>query len=111
MTEETLQEKVEDLEYQISKIDGKTLGCNIGNRIYGLLGLTLAAFGTYAAHKIGNNAVEIGSACLMIPFSVEMLGDVVTGKHHFISYRLFKAHPKYELERLQRQQESNLVNI
>ncbi len=87
----TLDEQIEDLQYQIRKIDGHTIMYNVGNRIYGLLGLGLSTVATYHCPYL---------APIIIPFSVEMIGDIVTGKHHFISYRLFKIHPKYELEKL-----------
>jgi len=86
-----LDEQIEDLQYQIRKIDGHTLLGNIGNRVYGLLGLGLSSVATYHCPYL---------APITIPFSVEMIGDIVTGKHHFISYRLLKIHPKYELEKL-----------
>jgi len=101
---ETLREKIEDLKYQIKKIDGHTWGYNIGNRIYGLLGLTLCAIGTHGAS--GTPAESLLPA-ITIPLAIEMIGDIATGKHHFISYRLFRVHPKYELEKLLKQSQSN----
>ena len=88
---ENLQERIEDLEYQIRKIDGHNLLGNIGNRIYGLCGLTISALAAYHMPW---------SVPLSVPLAIEMIGDISTGKHHFISYRLFRLHPKYELERL-----------
>ena len=92
--EEPLQERIEDLKYQIRKIDGHTLVANIGNRVYGAIGLTLSAVSTYYTPWV---------APISIPLAIEMMGDVATGKHHFISYRLFRIHPRYELEELEAQ--------
>lgn len=89
------ERQIANLEYQISKIDGHTLFYNIGNRVYGLLGLAMAAAGTSASP---------GMLPISIPFAAEMVGDIITGKHHFISYRLLKIHPKYELERILQEQ-------
>ncbi len=95
MKEQSLQERIEDLKYQIGKIDGHTLLGNIGNRVYSILGLTLCAMGTYGAS--GTRLASV-LPIITMPFAIEMLGDIATGKHHFISYRLLKIHPKYELE-------------
>jgi len=89
--EQDLENKIEDLRYQIKKIDGHIPLTNIGNRIYGLCGLTGSAIATYYVPWL---------APISIPFALEMIGDIATGKHHFISYRLLKAHPKYKLEKL-----------
>ena len=86
-----LDERITILQNQMKNIDGTTLLSNVGNRVYGLIGLGLFSLSTYYIHDL---------APLTIPLSVEMIGDIVTGKHHFISYRLFKIHPKYSLDKL-----------
>ncbi len=102
----TLEEDVEDLEYVMKKIDGHTLFDNIGNRIYGVLGLTIVGLPVYFSPP---DALPF-LLPIAIPFAVEMIGDIATGKHHFISYRLLKIHPKYELERLM-PQEANKTKL
>ncbi len=93
----TREEDIKDLQYQIRKIDGQTRGYRIGCRLYGIMGLTISIPATYYFPYL---------APITIPFSIEMIGDIITGKHHFISYRLFKAHPKYKLEKLLTEQQN-----
>jgi|SRR3989344_4854058 len=94
--QEDLERKINDLKYQVEKIDGHTPHWNISNRVYGLCGLVITAMGFYAT-KFQEPLIDV----LLIPFTIEMVGDIFTGKHHFISYRLLRVHPKYELDRLQ----------
>ena len=95
----TIEEEIEDLQYQINKIDGKSLGWNIGNRVYGAIGVALPIFVYYATGK--NPWALIG-----LPLVIDGVGDLFTGKHHFLSYRLFKTHPKYKLEKILLEQEN-----
>jgi hypothetical protein len=96
----TIKEEIEDLQYQIDKIDGKSALHNIGNRIYGAIGIGLPIFLYYA---FGKNPL----AFIATPLVIDGIGDLVTGKHHFLSYRLFKAHPKYKLEKILSNPEKN----
>lgn len=88
---QNLQEKIEDLQFQTKRMEGHSLIGNIGNRVYGIFGLYISTLATYHIPWL---------APISVPFSIEMIGDIATGKHHFISSRLLKMHPKYELERL-----------
>jgi len=89
--EEKLKKEIKNLEWSNYKIEGISILHNIGNRIYGILGLIIAAIGIYS-----NTWLML----IFIPFSIEMIADIITGKHHFISYRLFKIHPKYKLNKI-----------
>lgn len=88
----TLDEQIENLQYQVAKIDGKKWKYNIGNRVYGLGHTTLGAF---LAWKVPIVGPIIGSLLF-----IDGIGDLITGKHHYIIYRVLKIHPKYELEKL-----------
>ena len=88
-----IDEEIENLQYQIHKIDGKSLGHNIGNRIYGLGKLGLQIFLYYATDK---NPLSL----LYLPVAIDGAADFITGKHHTLMFRLFRAHPKYKLEKL-----------
>ena len=88
-----IDEEVEDLQYQIHKIDGKSLGYNIGNRIYGLGKIGLQVFLYYATD-------QDPLSLLYLPVAIDGAADLVTGKHHTLLFRLTKAHPKYKLEKL-----------
>lgn len=88
----TLDEQIENLQYQIEKIDGKKWKYNTINRIYGLGHIALGAF---CAWKIPITGPIAGSLLI-----IDGVGDLITGKHHYIMYRILKIHPKYELEKL-----------
>jgi len=64
------------------KWEGKTLPWNIGNRVAGggrcLLGEMVMLFG-------GPVGIALGT-----PFFIEGMGDVLTGKHHYIPSRVYK---------------------
>jgi len=92
-----IDDNIKDIQYQIEKIEGKTIVHNIGNRIYGLGHLVLSVMGTYISPL---------TLPITIPLAIEGAADLTTGKHHFISYRLFKIHPKYELEKLLKEKSS-----
>lgn len=88
-----IEEEIKSLKYQVNKIDGKSLFENIGNRIYGAIEIALPVFFYYATGK--NPWTLIG-----LPLVIDGIGDLATGKHHFLSYRLLKIHPKYKLEKM-----------
>lgn len=94
----TTEEKVEDLKYQIDKIDGKSLVWNIGNRIYGLGKMGLQVLVYYISDK---NPLSL----LYLPIAIDGAADFVTGKHHTLIFRLLRAHPKYKLEKILSEQE------
>jgi len=94
-----IDEEIEDLQHQIHKIDGKSLGYNIGNRIYGLGKIGLQVFLYYAT---GKDPLSL----LYLPIAIDGAADLITGKHHTLLFRLFKAHPKYKLENLLAQQQT-----
>ncbi len=99
----SLDEKIEDLNYQIKKIDGHTLAGNIGNRLYGLGHIGFQLFLYYASNKSP-------FALLYLPLTIDSIADVFTGKHHTLIFKLTKVHPKYELEKLEKQKELNKNN-
>ena len=90
----TSQQRIEDLENIIPKIDGQTLFDNLGNRAYGL---GIALLGSYLTYK------EPLAGIIGAPLIIEGVGDLVSGKHHYISFRLFKAHPKDEIRILKQE--------
>jgi hypothetical protein len=103
----TIDEQIADLEFAMKKIDGHTLFDNIGNRVYGACGLFLVGLPVYFSPP---SAMPL-LLPIAVPFAIEMIGDIATGKHHFISYRLLKIHPKYELEKLRDEQETFSQNL
>ena len=71
----------------INKWEGQDLGDNLGNRVAGLAKLVL---GTVALSADSTLADVFGYL-----FIVDGFGDLVSGKHHYISSRVFRFHPKY----------------
>ena len=96
----TIEEEIEDLRYQINKIDGKSLDWNIGSRIGGLVKIGLQFLFYYASDK---NPLSL----LYLPVAIDGAADLLTGKHHTLMFRLLRVHPKYELEKLLSEQEKS----
>jgi len=71
----------------INRWEGQDLGDNLGNRVAGLTKLLL---GTVALSADSTLADVFGYL-----FMVDGFGDLVSGKHHYISSRIFRFHPKY----------------
>ena len=94
------EKQIENLKYQINKIDGKSRGWNIGNRIYGL-GSILIQIGLYYAFD--KNPLSL----LYLPMAIDGAADLITGKHHTLIFRLFRVHPKYKLEKILLEQDKN----
>ena len=88
----TLDEQIENLQYQVEKIDGKKWKYNLGNRAQGLGHTTIGAF---FALKVPIAGPIIGSILF-----IDGIGDLIIGKHHYLIYRILKIHPKYKLEKL-----------
>ena len=40
---------------------------------------------------------------LLIPHMLDGIGDIITGKHHNLLYRLTKSHPDHEIEKLEKE--------
>jgi len=96
-----IEEEIEDLQYQIGKIDGKSLFGNIGNRIYGLGKIGVQVFLYYLSDK---NPLSL----LYLPLAIDGAADFVTGKHHTLMFRLLRVHPKYKLEKILSEQERSV---
>lgn len=94
-TLEQMQSEIEDHQSVLPKVDGQTWFYRLGNRVYGAMGITLPLFFYYATDNL---LCAIG-----IPLVIDGVGDVITGKHHCLSYKLLKAHPRNEIERLEKQ--------
>ena len=90
-----IEERIEDLKSIIPKIDGHTKKDRILNRLYGLGHIGLGSFFTYQMPYLSP---------LSVPLIIDGVGDLITGKHHYIVYRLFKAHPDYEINKLKERQ-------
>ena len=93
------QEKIEDLEYQIKKIDGHTLACNIGNRVHGILGIGLGLISAYVGTKC-HFPLDVVPYLIGAGFVIDGVGSLATGKLHYVLFRATRTHPKYELKRL-----------
>ena len=70
----TLDEEIENLQYQINKIDGLDWKWNLSNRVFGLGHVALGTFFLYQMPY---------SAPVSIPYILDGVGDLLTGKHHF----------------------------
>jgi len=70
----------------INRWEGQDLRYNLGNRVTGLGKLIL---GTVAL-SADNTLADVSYL-----FIVDGFGDLVSGKHHYISSRIFRFHPKY----------------
>lgn len=68
----------QDLE---TKIKGKNLFYNIGNRVYGA---TIVGFFGFMSSKIDNPILDC--ACYLA--IAEGIGDLITGQHHYLSSKL-----------------------
>lgn len=90
-----IREEIEDHKSTIPMIEGQTLLYNIGSRVYGAIGIALPLF-LYSQTK--------SPLCFIgIPLVIDGVGDLITGKHHYPSYRLFKIHPRDEIAKLEAQ--------
>ena len=95
-----IEEEIEDLQYQIDKIDGKSVGWNIGNRAYGLGKVGLQVLLYYLSDK---NPLSL----LYLPIAIDGAADLITGKHHTLMFRFLRVHPKYKLEKILSEQEKS----
>jgi len=100
----TIDKQKEDLQYQIHRIDGHSLFNNIGNRIHGLLeiGISIMSYSTATKYNF-----PINTALYLIgtTFVIDGISSLITGKLHYVFFRVTKSHPKYELERLEKERE------
>ncbi len=88
-----IDKEIENLQYQIHKMEGRSLGGNIGNRLYGLGKVGMQLFLYYITDQ---NPLSF----LYLPLAVDGAADLLTGKHHTLMFRILRAHPKYKLEKL-----------
>ncbi len=85
------EKKIKDLESIIPKVDGHTRKHRIMNRLYGLSNVALGGLLIYQVPY---------STPLSLCFVVEGVGDLITGKHHYLSYRALNIHPQDEINQL-----------
>lgn len=90
----TIEQKIQDLESITPQVDGKILKYNLGNRIYGFIGTSLGCTAMYVEPVLG---------IIGVPLIIDGVADMITGRHHTVVYELFKAHPRYEIEKLKQQ--------
>ena len=91
---EQLKEQLEKQKSYQSRVNGERLYSNLGNRFSGLASLTMSGVCYLVNPFIG---------VLSTPLAIDGLGDLVTGQHHFVTYNLFKIHPKYEIAKLEKE--------
>ena len=63
---------------------------NLGNRIYGAIAIAMGGMAIYSSFGIPENACPITETMMDLAgqyFILEGLGDVITGKHHYVSSR------------------------
>ncbi len=85
--------EIENLQYQNDKIEGKSLGYNLENRVYGLGKIWIQIL---LYHTTDQNPWSM----LYLPLAIDGAADLVTGRHHTLMFRLLRIHPKYKLEKL-----------
>ena len=78
----------------IDRWEGKDLGYNLLNRVGGGLLLTIGGicYSAYSDNQVADRFLEIGS----LPFLIEGVSSLLTGKCLPLSSRLTRSHPKYE---------------
>lgn len=96
-----LDEQIKELQNQIEKVDGQKWKYSIGNRLYGAGHMAVGIFFAWELPIIGP---IIGSILF-----IDGIGDLLTGKHHYLMYRVLKIHPKYELEKLRNNSATNIT--
>ena len=102
----TIDEQIEDLQYQIKRIDGHTKTGNVCNRTHGLFGIGVGTMFYYIGSEL-NFPINIAPYLIETGFIMDGIGSLATGKLHYVLFRAIKVHPKYELERLEKQKENN----
>ncbi|MFT4326946.1 MAG: hypothetical protein ACMXYK_05580 [Candidatus Woesearchaeota archaeon] len=105
----TLDDKIEDLHSIIRRIDGHTKVSNIVNRAHGVLGIGLGLM----CYHLGNHAgfpMNVPSYAIGTGFVIDGISSLATGKMHYVLFRVTKAHPKYELQKLEKQKNYTVPN-
>ncbi|MCA9488172.1 MAG: hypothetical protein KC516_04395 [Nanoarchaeota archaeon] len=92
-TKQITKQYIKDLEWINFKTEGKRLKYDLGNRLYGALGIALSTIFYFGSNKDPLTYI-------MAPLAIEGLSDLIQGKHHSLAYRLLKLHPKYKLEKI-----------
>jgi hypothetical protein len=104
----TIDEQIEDLQYQIRRIDGHSRMINIGNRIHGLLEIGIGAMWYWLGFKMHQSLdvpLDIPAYIIGTGFLLDGVGSAATGKLHYVLYRVLKVHPQYKLQQLESQRE------
>ena len=101
-----IDERIENLRKQIRRVDGHTKLENIGNRIHGSAGIGLGAITYYFGLKYFNYPVDTAFYIMGTLVVIEGIGELATGKLHYLSLRVTKLHPRYELESLEKEKRS-----
>ncbi len=99
-------EEIEDLQDQIARIDGNTTSRNILNRIFGALGIGIGALSIHIGNQY-DAPINIFPYIFGATTTIDSVGSLLTGKLHYILYRLTRVHPKYKLERVLQEVEQN----
>ena len=94
-----IKEQVEDLQYQIKRVDGHTRIMSIGNRFHGALEIGLGVLWAYVGTKC-NFPINIAPYAISLGFAIDGVGTSLTGKLHYAWFKVTKSHPKYKLEDL-----------
>ena len=101
-----IEKQIEDLQYQIKRIDGHTRLGNIGNRFHGALEIGLSAMCAYVGTKC-NFPINLIPYTIGLEFVIDGVGALLTGKLHYVLFRVTKVHPKYKLEKLTKIKNAN----
>ena len=101
-----IEEQIEDLQYQIKRIDGHTQIRNISNRFHGALEIGLGVLWAYVGAKC-NFPINIAPYAIGLGFAIDGAGTLLTGKLHYVLFRVTKVHPKYKLENLTKIKNAN----
>lgn len=105
-TREEIQEEIEWQEETLQSIEGQTIFYNIRNRIYGAMGLILSGIVFYGSQNMDSGLGKYGVVLTAGTLAMECLGDLLTGKHHFVSYRFLGITPKQEINKLEKELET-----
>lgn len=101
-----IEKQIEDLQYQIKRIDGHTRIRNISNRFHGALEIGLGALWAYVGTKF-DFPISVLPYAIGLGFTIDGIGTLLTGKLHYVLFRATKTHPKYKLENLTKTKNAN----
>ncbi len=103
---EKIKSEISDLRYQSEKIDGEK-----GPRykiLNSVMGLGRMVFGAWLAYEFQSPEMDSGFSSdffsiFLSLYAIEGLGEALTGKHRYLSFRLLHVHPKYKIEKLEKE--------